>query len=103
VTPEAEWLYRKLVGIHYRANGLSEPATPAPAAIADDPPPDEVDDLSQAVCRVIEILAIAGVRPEPNESLAQALARALFDEGGNPTVMGCVFFGHEQQGGARAP
>jgi hypothetical protein len=105
MTEGQRWLFDRLSLLYRRGHGLPEPVARPPYSLSidDDPPPDSVAEISRPIARVLQFLALADVRPEPKESLAEALARALFDDAGNPNELGRAFFGWGEQGGACAP
>jgi hypothetical protein len=85
------WLYGRLAEMYRRGHGLPDIAPVAEAAVT-EPPPAGVDEIDARTAAILEVLAISGVRPEPDESLASALARALFNEAGEPNELGRAFF-----------
>jgi hypothetical protein len=85
------WLYERLAQTYRRRHGLPDIA-PVAEATATEPPPDGVDEIDARTAAILEVLAIGGVRPEPDESLASALARALFNEAGEPNELGRIVF-----------
>jgi hypothetical protein len=89
--PEHAWLYERLAKMYRRGHGLPD-IEPVAKATAAEPPPDGVAEISPHIARVLDILAMTGVRPEPDESLAQAFARALFNEDGEPNELGRIVF-----------
>jgi hypothetical protein len=88
----ARWLLRELTRLYRRSHHLPDAAEPEPVAAPAEPPPPGTDALSPSIVAILDFLAQAGVELQPNESLAQATARACFDETGALNENGHRFF-----------